>query len=164
MRGRIVLVKLLLYLALVQPVPLSANGGISVDLQDEVTMIANVDGTHLVALTGKESSLGLNMVDVISLRQKYWPDGTPIQLYVLPNNHEATKGVVRQVMQLNESWLQRIWNRKIFSGAFQAPIVIDNEYQMIKRVLKHPKSIGYVSTGVFRIYQNVLNVQQANSS
>ncbi len=39
-----------------------------------------------------------------------------------------------------------VWDRQLFSGTGQAPITLDTEEEMVRRVAKTPGAMGYVDS------------------
>jgi len=92
------------------------------------------------------SSLSLSELrHIFFMRVQEWPDGTPIKVYVLNDNHKLHKQFSKGKLGVFPYKLRRLWDRNIFSGTGQAPIVLDNELDMIKIISASQGGIGYAS-------------------
>lgn len=96
---------------------------------------ANLDLTHLP----------LNKVrSIFSMRLHKWPDGTPIRVYVLPDDNANHRQFVQSVLHMFPHQLRRNWDRYIYTGTGQAPIEVRNEQEMINKISTTPGAIGYI--------------------
>ncbi|WP_206019596.1 substrate-binding domain-containing protein [Pseudomaricurvus alkylphenolicus] len=92
-------------------------------------------------------SLSLNEVRAIfSMRVRAWPDGSPITVFVLPDDDPQHQTFVRQVLTLLPHQLRRNWNRLVYTGIGQAPVEVASETEMRRRLAATPGSIGYLNT------------------
>lgn len=94
----------------------------------------------------KEQTLSLNGVRAIFfMRLVQWPnDGTPIKVFVLPDNSPLHIQFSKNQLNVFPRQLRRSWDRLVFSGTGQSPIVVESEQEMRKRVTNTPGAIGYV--------------------
>jgi len=105
-----------------------------------VLLAADVIASPNVSTT----SLSLNELrHIFFMRVQQWPDGTPIKVYVLKDGHELHKQFSKDRLGVFPYKLRRLWDRNIFSGTGQAPIVLDNELDMIKTISASQGGIGY---------------------
>jgi hypothetical protein len=74
-----------------------------------------------------------------------WPDGQPLTIFVLRDENPLHQLFCRKVLGVLPYSLRRNWDRLLFSGAGQAPIVVANEPEMLQRVAKTPGAIGYIN-------------------
>lgn len=81
-------------------------------------------------------------------RMNLWSDGTPVEVFVLPDDHPLHQSFCKHVLGLYPYQLRRVWDRMIFSGTGQAPRSVATEEQMIKGVASTPGAIGYATKGV----------------
>lgn len=72
-----------------------------------------------------------------------WSDGKVVQVFVLPDDHPLHKAFTKRVLGLFPYQLRRVWDRQLFSGTGQVPIMVDDEEEMIRRVPTTPGAIGY---------------------
>lgn len=91
-------------------------------------------------------SLSRSMVrSIFSMRMTSWPDGLPIQVFVLGDKSALHAEFSKQILGVFPHQLRRAWNRQIFAGTGQAPAKLENEEEMRDMVAKTPGAIGYIS-------------------
>jgi hypothetical protein len=73
-----------------------------------------------------------------------WPDGQPVRVFVFRDDDIQHQQFCRKVLGVLPYTLRRNWDRLLFSGAGQAPIVVDSPQEMLRRVATTPGAIGYV--------------------
>jgi len=95
---------------------------------------ANLELTHLPLNKARS---------IFSMRLHKWPDGSPIRVYVLPDDNASHRQFVQSVLRMFPHQLRRNWDRYIYTGTGQAPIEVDSEAEMIKQVSLTPGAIGY---------------------
>ena len=78
------------------------------------------------------------------MRLLEWPDGTPVRVFVLDDDHPVHKEFVKKVLQVFPYQLRQSWDRLVFSGTGQAPQVVASQAEMLSKVGKTPGAIGYV--------------------
>lgn len=78
------------------------------------------------------------------MRLNKWPDGRPIQVFVLPDGHPAHAALCKEQLNLYPYQLRQSWDRLVYSGMAQAPIEVLTEDEMISRVATTPGALGYV--------------------
>lgn len=83
----------------------------------------------------------------LSMRLTQWPNGEPVRVFVLPDNHPLHERVVKGLLGLYPYQLRRAWDRQLFSGTGQAPVVVSTESELIDRVARTPGAIGYAPSG-----------------
>lgn len=81
------------------------------------------------------------------MRTKIWPDGSPITVFVLPNNNPEHNQFVRSLLTLLPHQLKRNWDRLVYTGIGQAPTVVADPTEMLEQLKATPGSIGYIKTG-----------------
>lgn len=82
---------------------------------------------------------------VFTLRKRFWSDGQPIKVYVLPDSDPVHKDFVKGKLHLFPYQLRQIWNRLVFSGTGVAPVQLDSETEILRAVAREPNAIGYVN-------------------
>lgn len=82
---------------------------------------------------------------IFGMRLRQWPDGTPILVYTLPDDSPLHVTFSRNVLHIFPHQLRRAWDRLVFSGTGQAPIEVNSEEEMRRKVATTPGAIGYVS-------------------
>ena len=73
-----------------------------------------------------------------------WPDGRPLTVFVFRDDDTLHQQFCRKVLGVLPYTLRRNWDRLLFSGAAQAPIVVDSPQEMLHRVAATPGAIGYI--------------------
>ncbi len=96
---------------------------------------------HIRSLTINEARA------IFSMRTKIWPDGSPITVFVLPNNNPEHNQFVRSLLTLLPHQLKRNWDRLVYTGIGQAPTVVADPTEMLEQLKATPGSIGYIKTG-----------------
>ncbi|MET0535581.1 MAG: hypothetical protein ABW171_15300 [Steroidobacter sp.] len=81
---------------------------------------------------------------VFTMRVKQWPDGSPIRVFVLPDDDPLSDQFYRERLGMYSYVLRRAWDRMVFTGTGLAPTVVQSEREMIDRVRSTPGAIGYV--------------------
>lgn len=74
-----------------------------------------------------------------------WPDGQPLTVFVFRDENPLHQEFCRKVLGVLPYSLRRNWDRLLFSGGGQAPIVVENEQEMLRRVAATPGAIGYMN-------------------
>lgn len=80
---------------------------------------------------------------LFGLRLTKWPDGRPVQVFVLPDGHPAHVALCKEQLNLFPYQLRQAWDRLVYSGLAQAPIEVASEEEMISRVATTPGALGY---------------------
>lgn len=93
-----------------------------------------------------EINLSRNMLnDIFGMRLKKWEDGSPIKVFVLPDNHPLHIEFSKKILRVFPYQLRNAWDRLVFSGTGEEPIQVSTEQQMRARVGSTPGAIGYLS-------------------
>tara|TARA_B110000116_G_scaffold268720_1_gene283308 strand:+ start:99 stop:494 length:396 start_codon:yes stop_codon:yes gene_type:complete len=82
---------------------------------------------------------------IFSMRLREWPDGTPIVVYVLPDQAKQHRDFVQKRLSMFPHQLRRHWDRYVYTGIGQAPIEVANRKEMIERVNNTAGAIGYTN-------------------
>lgn len=77
-------------------------------------------------------------------RRTRWKDGSPVRVYVLPDNHPAHIRFAKEILGIYPYQLRSAWDRMIFSGTGSPPIVVESLEQMQAHVNQTPGAIGYL--------------------
>jgi ABC-type phosphate transport system substrate-binding protein len=97
----------------------------------------------------QNNELNLNELRAIfSLRARRWPDGTPITVFVLRDEHEAHRQFLLKTLKMLPHQLRRQWDRYIYSGIGQGPTVVESQEEMLSKVKATPGGIGYFEGGI----------------
>ncbi|MDE0854381.1 MAG: substrate-binding domain-containing protein [Nevskia sp.] len=84
---------------------------------------------------------------IFTTRLRQWPDGTPIRVFVLPDDHPLHDQFCREHLGMYPYVLREIWDRLQFTGTGLAPTQVYSENEMRSRVRSTPGAIGYLSAG-----------------
>lgn len=95
------------------------------------------------------------LLSVFSMRVRTWSDGKPVRVYILSPYQDEHKQFVKRELGIFPYQLLKIWDRSVFSGSGQSPIVVHSEEEMILKVGETKGAIGYLS----HKYQGGLNVK-----
>ena len=85
----------------------------------------------------------LNQIFAMQVRK--WPNGTPIQVFVLPSSSPLHRDFVVNYLNTQAHQLDRIWSRMLFTGTGKPPTLVQSEAEMYLKLLTTPGAIGYVS-------------------
>lgn len=91
-------------------------------------------------------SLSRNLLrSIFSMRLRTWPNGVPIQVFVLPDNVPLHSKFAKKKLNIFPYQLRSIWDRLVYSGTGQAPFTVRSEEEMHTKVATTPGAIGYLS-------------------
>lgn len=96
---------------------------------------------------------------IFKMRLTLWNDGTPVTVYVLPDDHRLHREFSKKILHVFPHQLRRIWNNAVFSGSGQAPIMLTSQDEMIEKVANTPGAIGFISTNNINDNIKILQVQ-----
>ena len=85
---------------------------------------------------------------IFSMQKVYWPDGQKIQVFILSPGSEIHKEFCFKQLDMMPYMLQRRWDRLVYSGTGERPIILKNEAEMQAQIARTPGSIGYVAEPV----------------
>jgi hypothetical protein len=122
---------LMALLALVSSAASSQNGAFSVEV---------IVSPSLAEITLDRALLRA----VFTMRVREWPDGTPVRVFVLPDDDPLSDQFYRERLGMYSYVLRRAWDRMVFTGTGFAPTVVRSEREMIEIVRSTPGAIGFV--------------------
>lgn len=97
------------------------------------------------SLTGQFSQLSReDLREIFFGRRTQWPDGTPMRVFVLPDDDPVHVRFAKEVLGIYPYQLRSAWDRMVYSGTGVPPVVVDSLEQMQNQLQKTPGSIGYV--------------------
>ena len=82
---------------------------------------------------------------IFAMRRRLWPDGTPIRVFVFPDDHPLHWTFCKKILRVYPYQLRRIWDRNVFSGTGPAPVEVSTLSEMHQRISEVPGAIGYLS-------------------
>jgi hypothetical protein len=104
--------------------------------------------THVNYYTGSKSNIQLDsgqLREIFFLRRTNWPDGTPIRIFVLPDQEPLHIRFAKEILGVFPYQLRSAWDRMVFSGTGVPPTVVYSADEMRKRVEETPGAIGYLA-------------------
>lgn len=81
---------------------------------------------------------------VFTMRVRRWPDGSPIRVFVLPDDDPLSDQFYREQLGMYSYVLRNAWDRMVFTGTGFAPTVVRSEKEMNDLVRTTPGAIGFV--------------------
>ncbi|MGR4066840.1 substrate-binding domain-containing protein [Halomonas sp. LR3S48] len=81
---------------------------------------------------------------IFAMRQRSWPDGQAVRVFVLPNTHPVHARFAKERLTVYPHQLQLAWDRMVFSGTGQAPSQVSSQSEMLERVATTPGALGYL--------------------
>lgn len=104
--------------------------------------------------------LSLNTTRLIfSMQLSQWPDGTPVRVYVLPDDNSLHRSFTKDLLSLYPRQLRRVWDRQLYSGTGQAPENVAGEAEMRHMVATTPGAVGYLSSEMIDDTVQVLRIR-----
>ncbi|PMR74442.1 hypothetical protein [Billgrantia endophytica] len=115
-------------------------------LSSSVTISANEQKLALIAHSGVDThTLTRDTTRAIfAMRQRTWPDGQAVRVYVLPNDHPVHARFTKEQLVVYPHQLQLAWDRMVFSGTGQAPNRVNSQSEMLERIATTPGALGYL--------------------
>ncbi len=78
------------------------------------------------------------------MRLNSWPDGSPIRVFVLPDNDPLHIQFAKEVLGVYPFQLRSAWDRLVYSGTGVAPTTVETTEEMQERIRSTQGSIGYI--------------------
>jgi hypothetical protein len=82
------------------------------------------------------------------MQTRTWPDGQSIRVYILPPQQPEHRAFVKSELKLFPYQLVKIWDRSVFSGSGQSPMIVESEEEMLRKVSENKGAIGYLLKGI----------------
>lgn len=100
---------------------------------------------------------------IFTMKKRLWSDGQRIQVYVLNAEQNAHPVFCKRVLGVFPRQLEAIWQRRVYSGTGQAPIILNSNEEMLSTIASTPGAIGYIekqeSIGTYESV-NTLNIRR----
>lgn len=110
-----------------------------------LTTVAQAREVQIVSQGARPTSLdGISLRAMFSVRVRTWPDGTPVKVFVLPDEHPIHQKFCRERLGTFPYVLRSSWDRLVFTGTGIAPEVVTTEEEMLRKVSQTRGAIGYV--------------------
>ena len=101
------------------------------------------------------SLTNLQLRRIFTMRQLRWSDDTPINIFVLPSQHNVHQLFSKQHLKIFPYQLNRIWHKLTYSGLGVAPTIVQSERELVNAIISTPGSIGYIQdTGLIKPWQS----------
>lgn len=82
---------------------------------------------------------------IFGMRLRKWEDGSPIKVFVLPDENPLHISFSKYVLHVFPYQLRSAWDRLVFSGTGEEPVKVTTEQQMRSVIGSTPGAIGYLS-------------------
>lgn len=112
-----------------------------------VTTPADEAATVQVIVSPTLASISLDrslLRAVFTMRVRQWPDGSPVRVFVLPDDNPLSDLFYREQLGMYSYVLRNAWDRMVFTGTGFAPTVVSSEKEMKELVRTTPGAIGFV--------------------
>jgi ABC-type phosphate transport system substrate-binding protein len=96
---------------------------------------------------------------IFSMRSVRWPDGSPIRVFVLPDQNMLHKSFVKQELDMFPYQLRMSWDRAVFSGTGAPPRKVSTIEDMVTRIRSTKGGIGYINDESIPLAEGVKIVQ-----
>ena len=96
---------------------------------------------------------------IFKMRLRHWKDGSPVTVFVLEDENPLHKLFCKQILNVFPHQMRRSWNKLVFSGTGQAPIVVNNKAEMIEKISTTPGAVGYLSGQDLTDNIRILNIE-----
>ncbi len=96
---------------------------------------------------------------VFGMRLRAWPDGQPIRVFVLEDDHPVHRRFAKTVLSVFPYHLRRTWDKQVYSGTGQAPSQVGSQQAMLEAVSGTAGAIGYLTTDQVDANVRVLKVE-----
>jgi hypothetical protein len=87
----------------------------------------------------------LSLRAVFGMRLRAWPDGQPIRVFVLDDDHPVHRRFAKTVLSVYPYQLRRVWDQQVYSGTGQAPNRVGTQQAMREAVAGTAGAIGYLA-------------------
>ncbi len=84
------------------------------------------------------------LLAIYTMRQRHWPDGTPITVFMLDNS-ELLKQFCKKRLKIFPHQLRTRWDRLVYSGTGNAPSEVFSEDELIRKIANNRGAIGFIS-------------------
>ncbi|WP_374086554.1 hypothetical protein [Methylomicrobium lacus] len=81
--------------------------------------------------------------EIFFMRLSSWPDGSPIHVFVLPDDHPLHVRFAKEILGVYPFQLRSAWDRLVFSGTGVSPTTVESLEEMRSRIASTPGAIGY---------------------
>lgn len=82
--------------------------------------------------------------EIFFMRLNAWPDGSPIRVFVLPDNNPLHIQFAKEILGVYPFQLRSAWDRLVYSGTGVSPTTVETTEEMQERIRTIQGSIGYI--------------------
>ena len=82
---------------------------------------------------------------IFTTRLRAWPDGTPIRVFVMPDDNPLHDQFCREQLGMYPYVLRSVWDRLQFTGTGLVPTEVRSEQEMREKVRSTPGAVGYAN-------------------
>ena len=107
---------------------------------EESPLVVMHPGTQITPALGQTT-----LRAIFGMHLRSWEDGTPIKVFVLPSESPVHSTFCKKILNVYPHQLQSSWDRLVFSGTGQAPVEVESEEQMHRKIASTPGAIGYLN-------------------
>ncbi len=86
----------------------------------------------------------IRLSSIFSMRLTTWSDGSAIKVFVLPDDNPLNSSFCKQILKLFPHQLRYAWDRLVYSGTGQAPVILSSTQEMENKIANTPGAIGYL--------------------
>jgi ABC-type phosphate transport system substrate-binding protein len=86
------------------------------------------------------------LLAIFTMRQRNWPDGTPIVVLVQNPKYETHAKFCKDLLNLFPHQLQTIWDRLVYSGSGRAPVELKTTQALLEKLVATPGGISYMES------------------
>ncbi|HET6148540.1 MAG TPA: hypothetical protein VFH68_13485 [Polyangia bacterium] len=99
------------------------------------------------------------VVDAFLKKVSRWPNDEVIWPADLDGDSPVRRRFSEQVLRRSVASVKTYWQQLVFSGRDVPPPELDNDWQVVRYVLKHPGAIAYISSGASLEGTKILKVR-----
>lgn len=96
---------------------------------------------------------------IFGMRMRNWPDDTPITVFVLASDAPVHTAFCKEILNMFPHQLQRAWDRLVYSGTGQAPIIVESLEEMAEKIGNTPGAVGYMDRAFIDGRVRALNIR-----
>jgi hypothetical protein len=96
---------------------------------------------------GNEAYLKAHIVDIFTLKTQRWPTGEKLQVFIMPKASIYTKIFTQKYLKMTPERYYALLAANQAANDM-VPIVVDNQSELVLRVLNTRGSIGYADSAV----------------
>lgn len=80
---------------------------------------------------------------MFAMKLLQWPDGQAVRVFVLADDAPLHRAFSKELLGAYPYQLRQNWDRLVYSGTGQAPLLVDSEAEMLSQVARTPGALGY---------------------